>query len=180
MATLGEYKDDRPSLVHQVRIASWSTGADVFLISQLHRFHGVVSRVSVVILGFVVHERDVKVLLAGNSLEEHSTAIEEGTPWTIPIHNKCVDAHVAGILNLLAQDVRILAVIADVDVVRVAEPGLVIRENLGIARRVRDILEREIPRIRVRARARNGAHHHDIRQKRVLIKLHPDLPLCLR
>jgi hypothetical protein len=49
----------------------------------------------------------------------------------------------AGILNLLAQEIRVLAVIADVDVVRIAEPGLVVRENLGIARRGRDILERK-------------------------------------
>ncbi len=109
--------------------------------------------------------------------EECGTSIEKGTPRTIPIHHEGVDAHVAGTLNLLAQNVRVLAVIANVDVVWVAEPRLVVRENLGIARRGRDILERDIPRTAHECTPLGmEAQISDIGQESILIEFHPRFP----
>jgi len=89
------------------------------------------------------------MFLTGNALKERRAAVQKRTPRAIPIHRKPEDAHVAGTLDLLAQNVWILSAIADVDVVGIPKPRLIVGDNLRIAGRGGNILQRQVPSIRM-------------------------------
>ena len=84
---------------------------------------------SVVFLGFVVHEGDVEIFLGGDPLHDGVTSVEEGMAVAIPVHHEGVDSHIFRLRDLLANYGRILAVVANVNVVTIAKPGLIVGNN---------------------------------------------------
>src|SRR5207245_5924419 len=59
----------------------------------------------------------LKIHFAGNLLHQRITSIEKRVPVAVPIHSKPINPHILGFFDLLPDDRRILAVVADVDVI---------------------------------------------------------------
>src|SRR5581483_11370271 len=73
----------------------------------------------------------MELFLAGDLLEQCIAAIEKRPALAIPVNREGVNTQVLGFANLFAQDPWILAVVADVNVVWITEPRLVVGEQLG-------------------------------------------------
>ena len=66
------------------------------------------------------------LLAAGYALQ---TAGLERPTVSVPIHRKAVDPHVSGFLNLTSKHIRVHRGIANVDVLAVPKPRLIVGEN---------------------------------------------------
>src|SRR5437879_12085508 len=115
VATFGEDENEGPSLVEQVGFTSRRIGTNVMLVSLVEGLQGILRRMSVVFLGFVVHEGDVEIFLGGDPLHDGVTSVEEGMAVAIPVHHEGVDSHIFGLGDLLAKYVWLLVVVANVN-----------------------------------------------------------------
>ena len=84
---------------------------------------------TVVFLGFVVHQRNVEMILTCGLLQERIAAIEKRIPIAVPVHGKGVDSESFRLLNLPPQNVGILRRISHLNVLGIAKPRLIIGHN---------------------------------------------------
>src|SRR5581483_10906616 len=105
--------------------------ANVLLVGLVHSLQCVVSSAAGVLFGFIVHERDVKTGLTRHVLQQGIAAINVGLPVAVPVGGKGVNAHLFGLLNLLAKHCRVLRGVTDINVIVGAEPWLVIGHHFG-------------------------------------------------
>ena len=129
MAALGENEDHRAALIIQICIARGCTGSNVSAISLIKSIERIFGGVTVVFLGFVVHQRNVEMILTCGLLQERIAAIEKRIPIAVPVHGKGVDAESFRLLNLPPQNVGILRRISNLNVLGIAKPGLIIGYN---------------------------------------------------
>src|SRR5437588_12303042 len=87
---------------------------------------------------FVVHDGRLELMLRRNSLQRGIAAVLKVVRGSIPIHDEGLDVEIFGVLNLLSKDIRVLRVIADIDVSRTSKPRLIRSDDLRTALRRRD------------------------------------------
>src|SRR5689334_18450049 len=102
MPTFWEDKYDGSILKSEICLAMRRIRPDVVAIGVEHGRQSVFGGVAVVFFGFVVHECDMKMVFAGDLLQQGITAIEEGMAFTIPIDCECINSEFAGALYLFA------------------------------------------------------------------------------
>src|SRR6266566_927933 len=129
MAAFGKNEDHRPALIIQICTARGSSGSNVSAISLIKSIERIFGGVTVVFLGFVVHQRKVEMILTCYLLQERVAAIEKRIPIAVPVHGKGVDAESFRLLNLPPQNVGILRRISNLNVLGIAKPGLIIGYN---------------------------------------------------
>ena len=86
-------------------------------------------------------------------------------PISVPVNRKRIYPHVLRLLDLMAEDARVLAVIADVDMPGITKPRLVIGDQLGRARGIGNILLADLPHIGAITTAGNKAGQDDQKKK---------------
>ena len=91
-----------------------------------------------IVNAFVVHNGRLELMLRRNSLQRRIAAVLKVVRGSIPIHDESLDVEIFGVLNLLSKDIRVLRVIADIDVSRTSKPRLIRSDDLRTALRSRD------------------------------------------
>ena len=135
-------ENDWPSLVSQVDVAAGCIRSDIGFIRSRKRIQGVLGCVTVIFLGFVVHQGKVEMLPAGNLLHERVCAVQKRVSRAVPVDRKRVDAHLLRLLDLPADYGGVVAVVIDSDMVWVAEPGLKCGNQFRGVVALRDFVER--------------------------------------
>ena len=108
MSTLRKDEDDGPVIIGDVGFAAGGIRPDVSAICLVECLQRIFGRMTIVFLGFVVHQAYVKLFFTRDALKNGVAIVLKGPALAIPIHGKCVDAHALCLLNLFAQDRRIL------------------------------------------------------------------------
>ena len=80
---------------------------------------------SIFLAGFVIHHRNLELLIGSLSLHQGVAAIDEGLPVPVPVHHKRGNSQGFRVANLTAYRSGILRGIADGDVLGMSEPGFV-------------------------------------------------------
>ena len=131
MPLLGKNEDHRMIVEGEIRRAVRRLWPNVCLVSLIQGRYRVVSRLSVIIGGFVIKKGDLKVILFRGLLQESKVVIREWSALAIPVNNEGGDAHVSCLLNLPSQDIRVIAGVTNVPMSVVAKPGHVDCEESG-------------------------------------------------
>ena len=106
VAMLGENENHRMAVIGQISAAMRSLRTDVGAVGFVHRGHGVIGGLRVFVGGFVVEKRDLKMTLVGSLLHQGEIVIGKGLALAVPVHHESGDAHVARLLDLVAQYIR--------------------------------------------------------------------------
>ncbi len=106
-------------------------GSDVAVIGVLQVHQNSLGVLAHVFGVLVVHDRRLKTVLRGSLLQQGIALIFELLARTVPVHHEGVDAEALGFGNLARKDIRIVRGVSDVNVLWLAEPGLVSREEAG-------------------------------------------------
>src|SRR5690242_5988517 len=120
-------------------MASACLGTDVLGVGVIQRRHGRRGRIGGV-FRLVVHQGHAEVALGRRLLQQGIGLVEERLALAVPVHDKAGDAHVPGLLDLFVENNPVVAGVADVNVVGVAKPGFVHRQNHGGALRRAEVL----------------------------------------
>ena len=115
-------EDQGMTVVGQIGAPMRSFGTDVGFVGLIEGGDGAVGSLSVLVGRFIVEKCHFEAGLTRGLLEECKIVIGERSTLAIPIDNKSGDAHVACLLDLLAQDCRIVADISHIHVLPVSEP----------------------------------------------------------
>ena len=130
--SIGKDKDHWPAIISKVGLATRSVQGKIRFVEQLEIFNRLVRR-PFVILGFVVHHRNMEFLFAGDGLQQGIAAIDKGFSIAIPIHDKPGNPQGLGVADLLANDNGIVRGIVDGDVPGMAEPCFIDGQDLRLS-----------------------------------------------
>ena len=129
-AALGENEDHRTAVKAQVGAArGYGVRSNVAVVGVLQVDEHGLGVLADVLGVFVIHDRRLKTVLRSGLLQQGVTLIFELLARTVPVHHEGVDAKALGFGNLAREHVGIMRGIPDVDVLGLAKPGLVGREQ---------------------------------------------------
>src|SRR5256885_2317888 len=131
MAVLGEDKNHRMSVISEIGAAMWRLWPYVGFVGFVHRTHCLVGRLRVFVGRFVVEKGDLETTVLRRFLHETEIVIGERLAFPIPIHDETGNSHAAGLLDLPAEHVLVIAGVANVRVCAISEPWHVARDRVG-------------------------------------------------
>ena len=109
---------------------------DVRAVGLVHRGHGVIGGLRIFVGGFVVEKRDLEMTLVSSLLHQGEIVIGERLALSVPVHYETGDAHVARLLDLVAEYVGVITHVAHIHVHAIPKPRHIDRQQLrpGIRR----------------------------------------------